>query len=281
MKNSYICPMFLKGVRTWVLLAMVALLAACNGFNKVVKNPDPEFRYSKAIEYYNARKYDFARTLFEDLIPVYRGTSKGESVAYYRAMCFYKMKDYAYGGVFLKNFVKTFPKSDLAEECSYLSAICTYEQSPKYSLDQTETHNAINDFQLFLNRYPESNKRDTVTTLMIQCREKLEQKSFEISKLYYHTEKYKSAVVAFENTLKDFPNTRYEEDILLMMVESNYKLASNSVEDKMKERLEATVKAYQRYIDKYSQSKRAKSAETYYKLTIQQLDKLNKQLSAL
>ncbi len=265
-----------------MLVATVAVLSACNQYSRVTKNPDAEYKYKKAVEWYEKGKYENAKTLFEDLIPIFRGTSKGEYVAYYRAMCFYQQKDYGYGAVYLKNFVKTFPKSDLSEKCSYLSAMCTFYQSPKYSLDQTDTHNAISDFQLFLNRYPESDKKDTVNIMMIQCREKLEKKSFEISELYFKTGYYKSAVISFENTLKEFPNTRYEEQLLLMMVEANYKLAANSVEDKMKDRLEATIKAYQRYIDKYSQSRNVKDAEAFYKLTVQQLDKLNKQqLSAL
>lgn len=274
--------MFLKGLKTWVLLIAVVFLTACTGYNKVVKSTDSEFKYKKAVEYYNQEKYGLCLPLFEDLIPIFRGTSKGEMVAYYRAMSYYGMEDYGFGAVYLKNFSKTFPKSDLAEQCTFLAAMCTFYQSPKYSLDQSDTHNAITDFQLFLNKYPESFKKDTVNVLMIQCREKLEKKAFEIARNYFQTEKYKSAVVAFENTLRDFPNTQYEEELLLMMVESRYRLATNSVEDKTKERLEATVKAYQRYIDKYSQSKLARQAETFYKLTLQQLEKINKpQLSAL
>ncbi|MES2627821.1 MAG: outer membrane protein assembly factor BamD [Bacteroidota bacterium] len=274
--------MFSKGIKSWYILLFAVLITACTGYNKVVKSTDSEFKYKKAVQYYEEKKYGLAYPLFEDLIPVFRGTTKGEYVAYYRAMCYYKLEDFPSAGILLKTFGKTFPKSELAEESTFLGAMCTFYQSPKYSLDQSETHNALNDFQLFLNRYPSTPKRDTVNLMMIQCREKLERKSFEIAELYFQTEHYKSAVIAFENTLKDYPNTKYEEQLLLMMVEANYNLATNSVQEKTRERLEATVKAYQRYIDKYSQSKSAKQAETFYKLAVLQLEKINKQqLSAL
>jgi len=255
---------------------IVFFLFSCSGFKRVMKSTDVEYKFKKAEEYYKAEKYGLVIPLMEDLIPSFRGTAKSEWVYYYYAMSHYYLGDFMTASVYLKNFVKTFPKSDLAEECAFLGAYCTYLQSPKYSLDQTETRNAINDFQLFLNRYPESSKRDTVNTLMIKCSEKLELKSFEISKLYFRTEKYKSAVVSFENTLKDFPNTRFEEEILLMMLKANYQLAMHSIEEKQKERLESTIKAYQRYIDKYSQSENTRDAEAIYKTTVQQLEKISK-----
>ncbi len=276
MKNFYFCTMFFRTIRLILPIFLVFALASCSSYKRVLKSTDVEFKFKKAEEYFKAKKYGLVIPLMEDLIPSLRGTAKSEWVYYYYAMSHYHLDDYISASVYLKNFVKTFPKSELAEECSFLGAVCTYLQSPKYSLDQTETKNAITDFQLFLNRYPESNKRDTVNTLMIKCSEKLEQKAFEISKLYFKTEKYKSAVVAFDNTLKDFPNTRYEEEILLMTLRANYELAMRSIEEKKRERLENTVKSYQRYIDKYSQSKNTKDAEAIYKTTLQELEKISK-----
>lgn len=265
-----------------MFVAVLILLASCSKYNRILKSNDSELKYNAAVEYFKQKKYSLVIPLMEDLIPIYRGTQKGEYVAYYRSMSYYYVEDYIFAGAYLKMFAKTFPKSEFAEECSFLAAMCTYNQSPKFSLDQTDTHGAINEFQLFLNKFPESARTDTVNKIMIICRAKLERKSFEISKLYFKTQKFKSAVIALENTLRDFPNTRYEEDLLIMILKANYELAQNSVEEKTKERLEATLKAYQRYIDKYSQSPNSKEAEGIYKVTIQQLEKRNKpQLSSL
>ncbi|HEX4887194.1 MAG TPA: outer membrane protein assembly factor BamD [Luteibaculaceae bacterium] len=256
--------MFLRNLFVFFL---AALLSACSGYNRLLKSPDAELRFNKAVEYYKEGKYGLSLPLLEDLIPAYRGTAKAELVYYYFAMSHYQLEDYPTAAAYLKNFVKTFPKSEYSEDCAFLSAMCTYNTSPKYSLDQTDTRLAITDFQLFLNRYPDSKKRDTINQMMIRLQEKLERKSFEIAKLYHQTERYNAAVLTLENCLRDFPNTKYEENILFMLVESHYKMAKNSVESKQKERLEQTVKAYQRYIDKYSKSDRSAVVEDIFKST--------------
>ena len=120
--------------------------------------------------------------------------------------------------------------------------------------------------QLFIEQYPSSDKRDTCNLLMTQLNRKLERKSYENAKLYYNTLHFKSAVISLNNTLQDFPNSVYEEDIRFLILRSNYELAINSVVSKKKERLEETVEAYQKYIDKlytYIQPKLQNSLHLY------------------
>lgn len=281
MKLSYICPMF-SGLSRFSLIAVVSfLLLSCSGFNKVLKSTDNEYRLKMAEQYYSEGKYEYSRLLLEDLIAIYRGTAKSEKVFYLFAMSYYHQRDYFTAGIYLKNFTKTFPKSSFAEESAYLAAMCAYYQSPKSSLDQTDTYLAMNDFQLFLNRYPESSKKDTVNLMMTQLRTKLEKKAFDISKLYYQTERYKAAVVSLNNTIRDYPNTRYEEEILFMILRANYQLALNSIESKKRERLDEATKAYERYIDRYASSRRAGDAETLYRNIQSEIQKLNKQSISL
>ena len=42
------------------------------------------------------------------------------------------------------------------------------------------------------------------------------------AKLYFKMSKFRSAVVAFNSTLEEFPDTKYREDILFMIVKSNF-----------------------------------------------------------
>ena len=60
--------------KNWFYLLIISLFfASCTEFNTVVKSTDYEYKYKKAIEYYNAEDYGHAVTLFQDLVYVYRG----------------------------------------------------------------------------------------------------------------------------------------------------------------------------------------------------------------
>ena len=146
-----------------------------------------------------------------------------------------------------------------------MSAYCHYINAPGPTLDQTNTGRAINELQLFLGRYPESQRRDSCNTLIHNLHVKLEDKAFEISKQYLHTRYYKSAIVAFDNLLKDYPDTRYREEILFLKLRAQYLLASKSILSKQEERYAAIEKQYHDFVDAYKTSKHLREAESIYK----------------
>jgi outer membrane protein assembly factor BamD len=85
-----------------------------------------------------------------------------------------------------------------------MSAYCKYKESPSYSLDQTPTFEAINELQLFVNQYPESQKVARCNQLIDELRNKLEEKEYRIARMYFRMQEYKAAIVSYENVLKDF-----------------------------------------------------------------------------
>jgi len=125
-----------------------------------------------------------------------------------------------------------------------------------------------------MNHYPESNLVDSCNTLIGNLRNKLEMKSFEKAKLYYKMEKYRSAVILFNTTLEEFPDTDYKEEVLFLIVKSNFLFASNSIETKKEERYDNTIKSYHTFVDQFGSSKHLKSAENYYKSSQKELDKI-------
>ena len=66
----------------FVLILIV--LSSCGDYNKIVKSTDYEFKYKKAIEYYEEGEYVKAGTLFNELVNIYRGTTKADKIYYYR-----------------------------------------------------------------------------------------------------------------------------------------------------------------------------------------------------
>src|SRR5690606_17164297 len=125
--------------------------------------------------------------LFEELIAIYRGTEKAENLYYMYAFCDYHLQDYILAAHRFGQFVKTFPLSKKAEECQFMIGYCNYLNSPKFTLDQTQTIAAINEFQLFSNLYPKSTLVDSSNKIIDELIIKLEKKNFEIAKFYLKT----------------------------------------------------------------------------------------------
>lgn len=233
-------------------------------------------KYNKAVEYYNEGDCGKALPLFEELVSLYRLTEKGEDVYYYYAHTNYCLREYFVANYYFKSFVKTYPGSPKAEECAFMSAMCKVKNSPSPSLDQTETSKAIDELQLFMNRYPTSQHVDSCNNLILKLRDKLETKAINGAKLYMQMENYKSASVAFANVLKDFPDTKYKEEAMFLTLKSNFLLADNSIESKKFERFKETINSYRKFASLFPESKYSREAESYFTASNKRLEDLNK-----
>lgn len=260
-----------------LILVAVITFSSCSDYNKIIKGNDYELKYKKAVELYNEGDCYRALPLFDELMTYYRMTEKGEDVYYYYANTHYCLKDYYLASYYFKRFTKHFPTSPRKEECAFMSALCTKKNSPAFNLDPTDTRKAIDELQLFMDQYPESSKVDTCNIMIEELRAKLERKSYEQGKLYYKMEKYNSAVITFGVTLKSYPDTEYREEIMYLMVKSNYLYASNSIDAKKIERFQETVKSYRIFADYFPESEYLKSAKNYHDSSLKEIEKLNNQ----
>lgn len=265
-QKMYICAMFMK-IRTFTIIGLLFMLiiSSCGDFNKILKSTDYEFKYKKAIELYENGEYARASQLWQELVSIYRGTSRADKVYYYYAKSQFGMKDYLMAGHYFNTLKEEFPKSEYAEEAQFMVGYCFYLDSPKPRLDQAVTQKAIDALQLFINLNPRSERIEEANRLIIELRDKLVYKSYLSGKLYYDLENYKAAVVALTNSLKDFPDTRYREELMFMLLKAKYLLAVNSVEDKKEERLNSALDEYFAFKDEYPESKNLRDAEKYYK----------------
>ncbi len=240
------------------------VLISCKGYEKLLKGSDYQLKYDKAFEYYNDGDYVRSATLFEQIATVYRGTVKADTIQYYRAQAYYKQKDYTMAGHYFKELTKTFPKSPFADEADYMNAYCFFMLSPRPELDQANTFAAINAFSLFIINHPRSPKIPEARALIIEMNEKLVNKSYLSARLYYDLEDYKASIIALRNSLNEFPDTKYREELMFLLLKSSYLLAKNSVESKLKDRYQAAVDEYYSFISEFPKGKFSNDATAMY-----------------
>jgi outer membrane protein assembly factor BamD len=255
-------------------IAVFLFVTGCSKQHKLLKSSDNELKYESAIAYFNKKDYYRALQLFDQLSSIYRGTTRGERINYYQAYCYYEQSDYVLAGHYFQRFAKNYPNSKDAEEMLYMSAFCKYKLSPRYSLDQTNTYDALTEFQTFLNRYPNTSRKNECNNYIDILRAKLAKKDFEIAKLYFKMDEFEAAVVCFKNIIKDYPNSSYVEEASYYIVRSYYRFAMNSVQDKKLERFQKAFDSYNDFISYFADSPYRKEADKMNVSTLENIEKL-------
>jgi outer membrane protein assembly factor BamD len=231
----------------YTLSLLFLLLISCSPYQKALKSEDMGVKYTAAEEKYNNGKYNKAIRLFEQMAPSYRGKPQAEKMFYMFAQSYFKTNQFYLAGYQFESFSSSYPKSEKLEECAYLGALCYSKLSPLYSLDQVDTQKAIDKMQIFIDNYSESAYLSEANGIVKELREKLEKKSFEIAKQYYTIYDYKSALIALDNFVADYPGTPFRDAALYYKIDSAYQLAINSVPEKVKERLLNAKEAYEKF----------------------------------
>ncbi len=253
---------------------LIAVSSCKSSFEKIRTSNDPEKILIEANKYYDDEKYMNAQILYEIILPYYKGKKEADDIYYKFAYTYYNLKDYLVASHYFKSFASSFANSPKKEEALYMTAYSEYMMSPNRKLEQSQSEKAIEDFQIFVNTYPSSDRVEKCNQLIDELRQKMEEKEYDQGQLYYNLGRYVSAVVAFENMLKEFPETKKEEDVRFMILKSSYNYAKNSVLEKRIERYEDTISKYNSFIKRYPQSKDKNKAEKIYQNSLNEINKI-------
>ncbi len=235
-------------------ILLLVLFSSCSQYQRLLKSDDFELKYATAIEYYYEGNYGRSIALFSDVIPVYRGTAEAEQINFYFAMAHFKMGDYTLASHYFKSFATAFPRSEHAEEFLYLSAYCQYLESPRYSLDQTNTLQAIRELQQFINRYPYSDRVEDANELIDELRFKLEKKRYSTAMMYLDISDYQAAATTFETFIRDYPDTQFREEATFLIIKAYFEFAVNSIPQRQQERFQKALEAYHNFSRRYPDS---------------------------
>lgn len=256
------------------IISLAVLLASCGKFAQIQKSDNIDLKYKAAIGYYEKKEYYKAGLLFEEMLPLLKGQAEAEKANFYFAYCQFYQGNYVMSEYYFKKFHDTYPRSPLAEEGYYMHCVSLFEDSPDHELDQTNTKKALESFQQYLESYPKSKNLDDCNKLVDELTFKLEQKAFLQAKQYYLMKEYKASVVCFENVAKDFPSSRYVEEVSFLRIDAQYNYANISIDTKRKERYLTAIEFYLTFVDKYPNSKFLPKAEAVYSLLQAKLEEL-------
>ena len=248
---SYILPL----VVVWVAFT------SCSSLQRVINTSDNDLIFNRGLVYYNAGKWSKAILLFEYCEPYLKGFPQEDSVAYYRAHSYFKNYDYHTSATLFDEFRRNYGRSVFIENAEALYAISLYEMCPSPDRDQSTTSAAIVAIAEFIAHYPQSDKLDYFREMTKELTWRMEERTYLNAFTYYKIMRYDSAIIAFRNALKKYPESHRREDIMYYITLSAYKFADNSIASKQSDRFITALDAYYSFVMEYPESKYRKELD--------------------
>jgi outer membrane protein assembly factor BamD len=253
--------------KLYILFLLALTVTSCGEYEKLLKSTDFELKKQKVYDYYDEGKYVKTVELLGQILPRFRATEDAEQLNWINAQSYYKLQDWMMAGTYYQNFADLYPMSTNAEEAAYMSALCDFNMSPRPELDQAYTRKAIENFTIFLKRYPMSSRSDDSKAKVKELQEKLVEKSYLSAKLYYDLKQYRAATVSLSNSLKEYPDTKYREELMFLKLDALYLYATLSVAAKQVERYQATLDEYYSFIEEFPEGRYSKDVRRIMQAT--------------
>lgn len=244
-----------------IFITLVMAFCGCSTIQQLIKTGDAELIFERSMMYYKAEKWAKAATLMESCSPYYKGTLKEDTIAFYIARCTFKDRDYFTASTLFDSFRRSFGRSAFIEDAEAMYAISLYNMCPEPERDQTSTSQAIIAISEFMSHYPDSDQISVFQEMTDDLTWRLHEKSFINAYTYYKIERYNSAIVAFRNAMKQYPDSHRREDLMYYTVMSAYHLASNSIADKQLDRYMSALDSYYTFIMEFPESEYRKEMD--------------------
>jgi outer membrane protein assembly factor BamD len=118
-----------------------------------------------------------------------------------------------------------------------------------------------------MSRFPDSQRVEECRVLIRELEEKLVEKSYMSAKLYYEMDQYKAATVALNNSLKEYADTKYREEMMFLKLKSLFLYAEKSFSFKQKERYQTTLDEYFSFMEEFPESEYQKDVRNIFERT--------------
>jgi outer membrane protein assembly factor BamD len=195
------------------LLLLAVVISACasaNGRRAVppgTAQPD-QYLYDRGKESLDRKKWLTAREFFKQVTETYTqspvrpdaklgigDTYLGEGSAEALVLAIAEFQEFL-------SFYPTHPRADYAQ---YKLGLAHFRQMRAPQRDQTETREAIREFETFVSRYPNSALLPEVKNRLREAKDRLSEAEFEVGRFYWRIHWYPGAIDRLSTLLKDDP----------------------------------------------------------------------------
>jgi outer membrane protein assembly factor BamD len=242
-------------------ILVLLFLTACGGSGRL-RYDSAEEAYALAMREYERERWERAAELFRGTLSFGRATAQAADAQYHLAWSYYNSRQFILAASEFNRFAQMHRTDDRAAEAEFYRAMSYYNQSPGFQLDQTDTQRALDDFNLFVTRYPNHEYTARAEAKMSELRVKLARKQFESARLYERRRMHEAAALMFERVFDQYPDVSpWVERALVAAMENYIRFAEDSIEARQAERFELAVRNYERLVQLFPDSPYVADAE--------------------
>jgi outer membrane protein assembly factor BamD len=150
-----------------------------------------------------------------------------------------------------QEFLSFYPTNKRADYAQYKLGIAHFRQMRPAQRDQSETRDALKEFQTFVARYPNSELMPEVKTKLRETRDRLSESELEVGQFYYRIRWYPGALDRLNTLLKDDPDFTNRAEAYFFIGESLMKL----------NRPKEALPFYDKIVTEFGQSERLDAAK--------------------
>jgi outer membrane protein assembly factor BamD len=152
-----------------------------------------------------------------------------------------------------REFLTFYPTSARADYAQYKLAMTHHRQMKAPQRDQTETRDALREFDTFFQRYPNSPLTPEVRQKWREARDRLSEANFRVGLFYYRIRAYTGAIDRFRQILKEDPEFGNRDQVYFYLAET---LAKGGVANKAE-----AVTYYDRLVKEFQVSEHLEDAK--------------------
>ena len=213
------------------LAAVCVLLAAnaCGGTSDVipqnVANPD-RFLFDRGEAALKERKWLDAREYYRQVVDNYpqsplRPDAKlgiGDTYLGEKSAESLVLADTEY-----REFLTFYPRHQRADYAQFQLAMTYFQQMRSPDRDQTATREALEEFQVFFDRFPDSPLMPQARQRWREARDRLSDSDFRVGVLYTRLGVLRGALSRFQEILKEDPNYTHRDGVYFYLAEIYFK----------------------------------------------------------
>ena len=245
------------------LVFLLLLATGCAGNSKIVYL-SPQEAYDKGTVEYEAERYGRAAQYFQGVFDFGRTVAIAADAQLMLARSYRRNEEFILAASEYSRFVDLYRTDPRIGDVEYERAMTAFEQSPMFELDQTPTQRSIEQFSLFMQRYPTHDSVAAAVRRVGQLREKLAFKQYFSAQQYERREMYEAAGLSYEVVFDQFPETPLADDALIGAMRSYVGFSDRSVTARQFERLQKAIDNYQRLVQIFPDSEHREAAERLY-----------------
>jgi outer membrane protein assembly factor BamD len=261
-----------RGLAVLSVLGLL-VLAGCGASGRLSYDSAQE-AYNKGVENFENENYARAARYFQAVFDYGRDNEWASDAQFYLGRSYYQNEKYLLAASEFNRFTQLYRGDERAARAEYMRAMANYKQAPDYQLDQTKTKRALDLFQLFLNRYPESEYRSEAEARITELRERLAHKKFAAAKMYERRERYEASAQTYEKVFDEYPDTDWADNALLGAMRAYLAYSNLSVQSQKQKRLQPALDHYEQLVQLYPDSPVLKKAETLYEKAQKRMNRL-------